>query len=104
MKKMLIPLLALCAACTEQPALASDGETLFKSNTCVACHSIDNKMVGPALKDVAQKNADVDGAAATLALHIKNGTSGLWGPIPMPPNPVSEAEAQILAEWILGLK
>ena len=61
-------------------------------------------MVGPALKDVAQKNADVDGAAATLALHIKNGTSGLWGPIPMPPNPVSEAEAQILAEWILGLK
>lgn len=104
MKKMLIPLLALCAACTEQPDLVSDGEALFKSNTCVACHSIDNQMVGPPLKDVAKKNAGVDGAVATLALHIKNGNSGLWGPIPMPPNPVSEAEATILAEWVLSLK
>ncbi len=104
MKKMLIPLLALSAACTGQSELVSDGETLFKSNTCVACHSVDNRMVGPALKDIAEKNAGVDGAAATLALHIKNGNSGLWGPIPMPPNPVSAEEAKILAEWILSLQ
>lgn len=104
MKDILIPLLALGAVFAMQPALASDGETLFKSNTCVACHSIDNRMVGPALKDIAEKNANIDGAAATLALHIKNGNAGVWGPVPMPPNPVSEEEAQILAEWILGLK
>ncbi len=72
MKKMLIPLLALSAACTGQSELVSDGETLFKSNTCVACHSVDNRM--------------------------------LWGPIPMPPNPVSAEEAKILAEWILSLQ
>ncbi len=104
MKKILIPLFALSAACSGQSDPVSDGESLFKSNTCVACHSIDNQMVGPALKDVAKKNADVDGAIATLALHIKNGNSGIWGPIPMPPNPVSEEEAQILAEWILSLQ
>lgn len=103
MKKLLIPMFALSAALLAQPALASDGETLFKSNTCVACHSVNNRMVGPALKDVAAKNAGVEGAAATLALHIKNGNAGLWGPIPMPPNPVTADEAKILADWILTL-
>ncbi|MNJ75001.1 Cytochrome c-551 precursor [compost metagenome] len=87
-----------------QPALAADGEALFKSKPCAACHNVAMKMVGPALKDVAAKNAGVEGAAATLAAHIKNGSSGLWGPIPMPPNAVTEEEAKTLAEWILTLK
>lgn len=104
MKKLLIPMFALGAAFAMQPALASDGETLFKSKPCVACHTIDNKMVGPALKEVAAANADVEGAVETLALHIKNGSAGIWGPIPMPPNVVTEEEATILAEWVLSLK
>lgn len=104
MKKILIPLFALGAAFAVQPALAADGEALFKSKPCVACHTVDNKMVGPALKEVAAKNAGVEGAAETLALHIKNGSAGIWGPIPMPANPVTEEEATILAEWVLSLK
>lgn len=104
MKKILIPLFALGAAFAVQPALATDGETLFKSKPCVACHTVDNKMVGPSLKEVAAKNAGVEGAAETLALHIKNGSAGVWGPIPMPANPVTEEEATILAEWVLSLK
>lgn len=104
MKKLLVPMFALGAAFAMQPALASDGETLFKSKPCVACHTIDNKMVGPSLKEVAEKNADVEGAVETLALHIKEGSSGIWGPIPMPPNVVTEEEATILAEWVLSLK
>lgn len=104
MKKMLIPLFALGAVFAAQPALAADGEALFKSKPCVACHNVDTKMVGPSLKEVAEKNAGVEGAAETLALHIKNGSSGVWGPIPMPPNPVTEEEAKILADWVLSLK
>ncbi|KRW65868.1 MULTISPECIES: c-type cytochrome [Stutzerimonas stutzeri subgroup] len=104
MKKILIPMLALGGALAMQPALAQDGEALFKSKPCAACHSVDTKMVGPALKEVAAKNAGVEGAADTLALHIKNGSQGTWGPIPMPPNPVTEEEAKILAEWVLSLK
>ncbi|MCK9534772.1 MAG: c-type cytochrome [Pseudomonas sp.] len=104
MKKLLIPLFALGAAFAVQPALATDGETLFKSKPCVACHTVDNKMVGPALKEVAAKNAGVEGAAEKLALSIKQGSSGTWGPIPMPQNPVTEEEAKILAEWVLSLK
>jgi len=33
------------------------------------------------------------------------GGTGVWGQIPMPPNPqVSEAEAKTLVKWILAMK
>ncbi|WP_339460900.1 c-type cytochrome [Pseudomonas sp. EA_105y_Pfl2_R69] len=106
MKKVLIPLFALGAALSVQPAFATDAEAeaLFKSKPCAACHNIDMKMVGPALKEVAAKYAGTEGAVELLAGRIKNGTQGNWGPMPMPANPVTDEEAKILAEWVLGLK
>ncbi|WP_017527312.1 c-type cytochrome [Pseudomonas fluorescens] len=104
MKNRLLALLVSAAALSLQPALAQDGLALFNSKPCAACHSVDSKRVGPALKDVSQKNAGVKDAVTTLASHIKNGTQGNWGPIPMPPNPVTDDEAKVLAEWILSLK
>lgn len=56
------------------------------------------------MKEVAAKNTGVKDAAATLASHIKNGTQGNWGPIPMPPNQVTDEEAKVLADWVLSLK
>lgn len=104
MKKILVPLFALSGALMLQPAIAQDGEALFKSKPCAACHSIDAKLVGPAFKEVAAKYAGQEGAADLLAGHIKNGSQGDWGPIPMPPNAVTEEEAKILAEWVLSQK
>lgn len=104
MKKALIPLAALLAMASLPNAYAASGEELFKSKPCGACHSVQAKLVGPALKDVAAKNAGVDGAVEVLAGHIKNGSTGVWGAMPMPPNPVSEEEAKTLAEWVLTLK
>ena len=104
MKNTLFSLFALTAALSAQPAMAQDPLALFKSKPCAACHTIDSKMVGPALKDVAAKNAGVKDADKTLAGHIKNGTQGNWGPIPMPPNQVTDAEALTLAQWVLSLK
>lgn len=107
MKKILIPLLTLGAVLSLQTALAADpaaAEALFKSKPCAACHNVDMKMVGPALKDVAVKYAGTEGAVELLAGHIKNGSQGIWGPMPMPANPVTEEEATTLAKWILSLK
>ena len=104
MKNTLLALLACTAAFSLQPALAQDGQALFNSKPCVGCHTLDSKLVGPALKDVAAKNAGVKDAATTLASHIKNGTQGNWGPIPMPPNLVTYDEAKVLADWVLTLK
>ena len=46
------------------PEIASlkKGETLFQENNCVACHQVNQKIVGPSLQDMAkiykQKNGD----------------------------------------------
>lgn len=102
MKLYLLPFVAVAALAAAHTASAD--EALFKSKPCIACHSIDAKLVGPALKEVAAKYADEEGATELLAGHIKDGSSGVWGPIPMPPNAVTDEEATKLAEWILTLK
>ncbi len=104
MKKIVIALLAGSGLLALQPALAADGESLFKSKACAACHAIDTKLVGPAYKDVAAKYAGQADAVELLSEHIKNGSQGVWGPIPMPPNAVTDEEAKILAEWVLSHK
>lgn len=104
MKKVLIPLFSVAALVAFQNANAADPEALLKSKACLACHSVDNKLVGPAYKEVAEKRAGEDDALAVVADHIKNGSSGVYGPIPMPPNAVTEEEANVLAEWVLSLK
>ena len=38
-----------------------------------------------------------------LAGKIVKGGQGVWGPIPMPPNKVSDDEAKKLVAWILAL-
>jgi cytochrome c len=71
---------------------------------CQACHAVDKKVVGPAYKDIAKKYAGDKSAPEKLDLKVKNGGSGVWGAIPMPPNKVPEADIQTLVEWILSLQ
>ena len=100
MKRTMITLaMALSVAA---PAMAD--EALAKSKNCMACHAVDKKLVGPAYKEVAKKYAG-KGAEATLVQHVMKGSSGIWGPVPMPANAqVNEAEAKQLVGWILSLK
>ncbi|HEV7364537.1 MAG TPA: c-type cytochrome [Gemmatimonadales bacterium] len=71
---------------------------------CTACHAVDHKVVGPAFKDVAAKYRGKD-VGAVLSGKIKNGGSGVWGEIPMPPNPqVPDPDLQAIVKWILSLK
>lgn len=85
------------------PAFAS--EDLAKAKNCLACHTVDKKLVGPAYKEVAAKYAGNKDAAATLATKVQKGGVGVWGQIPMPPNPqVNADEAKKLVTWILSLK
>jgi cytochrome c len=71
---------------------------------CTACHSIDHKIVGPAFKDVAAKYRGQD-VEPRLAEKVKNGGAGVWGPVPMTPNPqVPDADRHAVVKWILSLK
>jgi cytochrome c len=106
MKKRIVCFAAVGAlACAGAPAFAQDAQALLRDKGCLACHSIDNKIVGPAYKDVAKKYASRKDAEAYLSKKILEGSSGVWGQIPMPPNTtVKEPEAHTLAKFILSLK
>lgn len=82
---------------------ASANEALAKSKACLACHQVDRKMVGPAFKDVASKYKGNKNAADQLAAKIQSGGKGVWGPLPMPAQNVTEDEAKKLAKWVLSL-
>jgi cytochrome c len=80
-------------------------KVLLQRNNCTACHMIDKRKYGPQLNEIAAKYADEAGAQKKLAAKIKAGGTGVWGEDIMPPQPqVSDADALILAELILGLK
>ncbi|AVO50254.1 cytochrome C' [Melaminivora suipulveris] len=101
MKRILI---TLAVAMTAAAPVMAD-EALAKSKNCMACHAVDKKLVGPSYKDVAAKYAGQAGAADKLAEKIVKGSSGVWGPVPMPANAqVNADEAKKLANWVLSLK
>ena len=80
-------------------------EDLMKKDGCAACHTIDKKVIGPAYQDVAAKYKGDAGALAKLSQKVKTGGAGVWGPVPMPPNPsVSASDAEKLAGWVLQQK
>jgi cytochrome c len=94
---------ALGVALASAPALAN--EELAKKNACTACHALDKKLVGPAYKEVAAKYRGNAKAEAMLADKVKKGGVGVWGQVPMPPNPqVKDEDVKTLVKWVLSLK
>ena len=78
-------------------------EALAKKHNCLACHQVDKKLVGPAYKDIAKKYKGQN-VAAKLEQKVKKGGQGVWGNVPMPPNPaVPDADVKKLVDWILKL-
>lgn len=97
-------LIAVLAAAAVSPAFADAGLDLATKKSCMACHAIDKKVVGPAYKDVAAKYAGQKDAVAKLADKVIKGGSGTWGPIAMPANAVTPDEAKQLVTWVLSQK
>jgi cytochrome c len=83
---------------------ALKGKALMDKSDCNACHSVDNKIVGPAFKDIAKKYKGDKAAVAKLSEKIIKGGAGNWGEIPMAPHPqISTADAGEMVKYILSL-
>ncbi len=110
MKKHILFLMMVCmnlahAAPTLSAKEATAAAELAKSNGCLSCHAMDEKIVGPAYSKVAAKYSDDKDAAASLAQSIRNGSSGKWGRIPMPAHGnMSQEDINLLARWVLTIK
>ena len=101
MKRVLMAM--TLAATVTAPAFAD--QALATSKNCMACHALDKKLVGPAYKEVAAKYAGQKDAVDKLSQKVLKGGSGVWGPVPMPPNAqVNDAEAKQLVQWLLTIK
>lgn len=89
-----------------EPAGAYEkGAQLISSSDCLTCHKVDQKIVGPSYKEVAQKYEANEANVSYLAGKIIKGGSGVWGEIPMTPHPtLSEDDAKEMANYILSLK
>jgi cytochrome c len=70
---------------------------LAQKNNCTACHAVDKKILGPSFQEIAKKHA---GKTDYLVGKIKAGGGGVWGPIPMPAQSLSDADAKTLAVWL----
>jgi cytochrome c len=84
-------------------AHAAEAERLNKEKGCSACHAIDKKLVGPSYKDIAAKYKGDRGAQTDLEKKVRDGSSGVWGAIPMPPHKgrLSDAEIAALVRWVM---
>jgi len=90
--------LALCFCA----ASAQANMELARQKNCLNCHQIDSKLVGPPYKQVAAKYKGDPEAENRLVKKVLEGSFGTWGQVPMPANPVTEAEARTLVKWVLS--
>jgi cytochrome c551/c552/cytochrome c553 len=82
--------------------LDQDMLSLAQKNNCLSCHGLKNKILGPSFNEVAAKYKSDDGASVALVIKIKEGTSGSWGNLAMPPQAsVSDVDVKKLVNWIL---
>jgi cytochrome c len=99
--KSFVLLASAMLALTALPAQAS--EALAEDNNCLSCHSVDEKRIGPAFKDVAAKYKGQKNAAAMLADKVRKGGSGVWGTVKMPANPkISDKDLKAIIAWVLA--
>ena len=89
------------AAAASKPA-QNPNYALAEKSGCLACHGLNNKIVGPGFNEVAEKYKGQD-ALAKLTKKIKNGGDGVWGQIPMPPQSnLKDDDIKSLVQWILS--
>jgi cytochrome c len=105
MKALLLAIAAASSMLVAAQVNAADASALAQKSGCLACHTVDKKVLGPAYKDVAAKYKGDKTAEAKLVAKVKAGGSGVWGPMPMPPNSpqVKDADITAIVQWILSL-
>jgi cytochrome c len=100
----LVSVLASSTLWAEENALE-----LAKNSGCLACHTVERKVIGPAWKDVAARYKDDSSMKEVLVNKIKTGGKGNWlevtnGAMMPPYSPrVNDEDIAKLVDFILSL-
>jgi cytochrome c len=100
----IVKLLPVLCALAIAPAYADGLDDTMTKAGCMACHAKDKKIVGPSFKEIATKYKGQD-VTAKLMEKVRKGGSGVYGPVPMAPNPpdkISDADLKSAVERILA--
>jgi cytochrome c len=97
--KSLLAVAGAVALTLSTGAAWADAEAAMNKAGCMACHAKDKKLVGPSFKDIAAKYKGQD-AVAALMEKVRTGGKGVYGPIPMPPNPAAKIDDASLKEAV----
>jgi cytochrome c len=106
MSARIIPLILILAAVAvqaDEPVGDQTGLKLMQKYNCQQCHTIDKAHSGPSFSAIAKHYLNDPHARDEVAANILNGSSGAWGPLPMPPVAVSKEDLRPLVDWILSL-
>jgi len=90
-----------------QPANSAinQGKALLPKYDCLACHKLNQKLVGPSYTDVAHKYPNTPANIALLIKKIISGGSGKWGTNVMAPHPnLPVKDAEKMVAYILSLR
>ena len=80
------------------------GLSSMKASDCFNCHSVEQQLVGPSFSAISLKYEGVKKARNEAAQRIVNGSSGVWGQIPMMPHPQHSIKvAREMVDWIFAL-
>jgi len=83
-----------------------NGLALIAKSDCLTCHKVDEKLIGPSYRDVANKYAGTSDTIVThLAGKIISGGSGVWGEVLMTPHAaITKEDAETMVKYIMLLK
>ncbi len=86
--------------------VASDpGLAAMKSSDCFNCHQVEQRIIGPSYLEIADRYRGQPAALDTAAKRVREGSTGVWGPVPMLPHPQHTTdEVTIMLRWVFGLE
>jgi cytochrome c len=95
---------AMSAAPPPNRGAVAQGRQLVEAGDCLACHQVNRQSIGPMYNDVARKYRSDTTAMARLAKKIREGGSGVWGPVAMPAHPaLTDEQASAMVAYIMSL-
>lgn len=95
----------LAQAAPTTPAAPATTEALAQQAGCTVCHLAARRHIGPSWQEIAARHRGDPKAATALAARVRQGSTGLWGPVPMPPTPkerLSDAQVAQVVAWMLA--
>lgn len=89
----------------EQEEIVAPALAMMRQSDCFNCHAVNQKIVGPALLDIANKYRNQTGALDASVERVIKGSSRVWGEAPMLAHEqLTTDQVQIMVRWIYSLE